>query len=76
MANDLFDLHELLHTRKDTLVDLVNEALGKAGLNDVVIKSIRLDITKRAPACPDGKEPVWESVTLPDGTVIIQLVCK
>lgn len=76
MTNDLLELHNMLHDRKDDLLDLINEALRKSGLESVDIKSIRLDITKRTPVCPPGTEPVYETITLPDGSYVIQLVCK
>jgi hypothetical protein len=76
MSNEVFDLQQRLETRKDDVLDLVKEALRKAGLHDINIKSIHVDITRRAPICPPGQTPVWEAVPQPDGSFVYKHVCK
>lgn len=74
--NNLLDVHEQLLTRKDDLFELVKVALRIAGLPDVHIKVIHLDITQRGPHCPAGETAVLESVPQPDGSIVFQWVCK
>lgn len=74
--NDLFDVNEQIITRKDDIAELVKVALRVAGIADVHIKEIHLEITKRGPQCPPEQTPVWEAVPQPDGSILFQWVCK
>jgi hypothetical protein len=75
MAYNNLDFQRL-QSQKDDLLKLIREALRKAGLHDLDIKSIHVDITNRTPRCPSGNPPVWEAVPQPDGSVVYQYVCK
>jgi hypothetical protein len=76
MANNYLDSHQRILARKDDLLELVKEALRKAGLQDLDIKVIHVDITKRGPVCPAGQTAVWEGVPHPDGSIVFQWICK
>ena len=74
--NDLLDVNEQILTRKDDIAELVKVALRVAGIADVHIKVIHLEITKRGPECPPGQTAVWDGVPQPDGSILFQWVCK
>ncbi|HKG22235.1 MAG TPA: hypothetical protein VKC34_10070 [Blastocatellia bacterium] len=76
MSYDELDLQQQLEARKDDVLDLVKMALRAAGLHNLDIKSIHVDMTRRAPICPPGKSPVWEAVPQPDGSIVYKHVCK
>lgn len=70
--------HDLVHSSKDDLLQKVRNALTEAGLHEYDLDSIRLYVKHGPPvrSCPDGNDPVWESVRKPDGTVVYEWVCK
>jgi len=70
------ELQQQLDERKDDLLRLVSDALRVAGLPHIDVKAIQFDLATRLPLCPDGTSPVWEPRTLPDGSVVYELVCK
>jgi hypothetical protein len=74
-ADDIESL-SLAHGLRTDAVEKISIALRDAGLSAFALESIRIRLNARAPACPDGSAPSWESVTLPDGTVEFRLVCK
>jgi hypothetical protein len=75
MAQDK-EFHALLHSNKDHLLHTVRKALAEAGLDQYDLDSIKLYLRRGPRRCPDGKDPVWEPVRKPDGTVVYEWVCK
>lgn len=66
-----------LDKAKQEILKQVRQALKNSGLQDFDIASLGLYL-KHTPTmkCPDGQEPVWEAVTLPDGRIEYRWVCK
>lgn len=71
------ELQSQLGSKKDDLLNLLENALRLAGITGVNVDSIRLNTKKGPIICPDGKAAVWEAVHSQDGTsVSFKWVCK
>jgi len=71
------DTHDRLESAKEHILKQVRNALQDLGLHDFDIDSIGLYLKHKRPMqCPPGQQPVWEPVTLPDGSVEYRWVCK
>lgn len=67
---------DLLHQKKEDVLGLMRAALDEAGLAHVDIRAMTLVVRGSGPNCPPGTNPVYEAVTLSDGTVKYHVVCR
>ena len=61
---------------RDRLLEAAKEALADEGLLETEIKSITIEVSKRALVCPPGMVPVWEGRRLADGSIVYGWECR
>ena len=54
----------------------VENALRRAGVENVYVRTIELFARPAGPECPAGTTPSLETFELPDGSIVYQVVCK